>query len=124
MSRSPAPGTRPRSYSGVLLAVIFFLIALLIFQVGNQNRTREHMGLLERENALVRELRQQADDLTKERDYLKQQVAAVRKEVDRWKSRFREKDEQNRKLQVDLTRSATEVREARAALQKGRKKPK
>lgn len=120
MSRTPAPGTRPRSYSGVLLAVILFLIALLIFQVGNQTRTREHMGLLERENAVVRELRQQVEELGTERDYLKQQIAGARKEGDRWKRRAREKDEQCRKLQVDLTRGATEVREARAALALGR----
>ncbi|MBT3376554.1 MAG: hypothetical protein HN742_21030 [Lentisphaerae bacterium] len=121
MSRTPAPGTRPRSYSGVLLAVILFLVVLLTFQVGNQNRTREHMDLLERENAVVRELRHQAEELGKERDYLKQQMAGVRKELDRWKRRCREKDEQVRKLQVDLTRGATEVREARAALDMVRK---
>ncbi|MBT4820702.1 MAG: hypothetical protein HON70_33650, partial [Lentisphaerae bacterium] len=97
MSRTPAPGTRPRSYSGVLLAVILFLVVLLTFQVGNQNRTREHMDLLERENAVVRELRHQAEELGKERDYLKQQMAGVRKELDRWKRRCREKDEQVRK---------------------------
>ena len=121
MSRTPAPGTRPRSYSGVLLAVILFLVVLLTFQVGNQNRTREHMDLLERENAVGRELRHQAEELGKERDYLKQQMAGVRKELDRWKRRCREKDEQVRKLQVDLTRGATEVREARAALDMVRK---
>jgi len=75
------------------------------------------MAVLESENAVVREMRAQLEDATKERDFLKQQVAGVRNEAERWKRRFREEGERNRKLQVDLTRSATEVREARAALE-------
>ena len=110
-----------KCYNSLLWLVIILLAALFVIQTRNYERMRERYAEAARQSRATAEAESELQTLRADLAALHTQLDAGAREVALWRERCREKERVNSSVREELKRSANEIRELTAALDRAQR---